>query len=230
MRELAQSLFSGAAYRYDRVAAWLSYGQYPRWHRFLVSRIPPEARWVLDVATGTASVAVLLARRGHRVVGLDLTEPMLREAARKVQSLRLQDRVLLVRGAAEQLPFPDGAFHALTFTFLLRYVQDPPQVVAELGRVVRRGGWMASLEFGVPDPPWRWWWRVHTRVVLPVGGRLVSDGWHRVGRFLGSSIEAFCRAHPFPEVRAWWQRAGFVQVRRRRLSFGAAEVVWGRKR
>lgn len=230
VREFAQSLFSHAAYRYDRVAGWLSYGQYPRWHRFLVSRIPPEARCVLDVATGTASVAVLLARRGHRVVGLDLTEAMLREATRKVRTLRLHDRVFLIRGAAEQLPFPDGAFDAVTFTFLLRYVQHPPQALAELTRVVRRGGWMASLEFGLPDPPWRWWWSVHTRVVLPAGGRLVSDGWHRVGRFLGPSIEAFCRAHPFPEVRAWWEAAGFVEVRRRRLSFGAAEVVWGRKR
>ncbi len=229
-RQLAQSLFAGAAYRYDQAAWWLSYGQYPRWHRFLVSRVPGDARLVLDVATGTAAVATRLARRGHRVVGLDLTEPMLAEAARRLARAGVAGRVHLVRASAEALPFPDGRFDAVTFTFLLRYVADPAAVVRELGRVVRAGGVMASLEFALPDPPWRWFWWLHTRLVLPAGGRLISDGWHRVGRFLGPSIEAFCRAHPFPEVRAWWEEAGFVDVRRRTLSFGAAEVVWGRKR
>ncbi len=230
LAEFTQSLFSGAAHRYDQVAWWLSYGQYPRWHRFLVSRVPPDARLVLDVATGTGAVALLLASRGHRVVALDLTEPMLREAARRLRGSATSDRVALVRGDARRLPFPDARFDAVTFTFLLRYVEDPAAVVRELGRVVRRGGWMASLEFGLPDFPWRWGWWVHTRAVLPWGGRLVSDGWARVGRFLGRSIEAFCRAHPFPEVWSWWKAAGFVDVRRRRLSLGAAEVVWGRKR
>ncbi len=217
------------AERYDRAAWWLSYGQYPRWHRFLVSRIPPSARLVLDVATGTGAVAVLLARRGHRVVGLDLTEPMLSQAARRLEVLGLQDRVHLVRADAQTLPFADASFDALTVSFLLRYVQDPKAAVRQLGRVVRPGGWMASLEFELPDLPWRWGWWLHTRVVLPMGGRLISEGWYRVGGFLGSSIEAFCRAHPFPRLRRWWEEAGFLDVRRKRLSLGAAEVVWGRK-
>jgi demethylmenaquinone methyltransferase/2-methoxy-6-polyprenyl-1,4-benzoquinol methylase len=221
----AQWLFSGAAYRYDRVAWWLSYGQYPRWHRFLVSRVPRHAELVLDVATGTGAVAGLLAARGHRVVAVDLTEAMLRQAVRCLRG----SRVRFLRADARRLPFADASFDAVTFTFLLRYVEDPAAVVRELGRVVRRGGWMASLEFGVPPLPWRWAWRVHTRVVLPVGGRLVSDGWARVGRFLGPSIEAFCRAHPFHEVRSWWEQAGFCDVEGRRLSLGAAEVMWGRK-
>jgi demethylmenaquinone methyltransferase/2-methoxy-6-polyprenyl-1,4-benzoquinol methylase len=225
----AQDLFTGVAWGYDRVAWWLSYGQYPRWHRFLVSCVPPEAETVLDVATGTGAVALLLARRGHRVVALDLTEAMLRQAVRRLRASAVGGRVGVVRADARRLPFPDATFDALTFTFLLRYVEDPPAVVRELGRVVRPGGQMASLEFGLPDLPWRWGWWLHARLVLPVGGRLASDGWAHVGRFLGPSIEAFCRAHPFAEVRSWWEAAGFVEVQRRRLSLGAAEVVWGRK-
>ncbi len=228
-RVWAQRLFTWAAHRYDEAAWWLSYGQYPRWHRFLVSRVPPSCWLVLDVATGTGAVALLLARRGHRVVGLDLTEPMLVRARRRLLHLGLTSRVQLVRAAADALPFADAAFDAVTFTFLLRYVADPAATVRELARVLRPGGWMASLEFGLPDPPWRWGWWLHTRLVLPAGGRIFSPGWHRVGRFLGPSIEAFCTAHPFPEVRRWWEEAGFAEVHRRRLSLGAAEVVWGRK-
>ncbi len=231
LHAFAQALFEGASYRYDRVASWLSYGQYRRWHRFIVSTVPPGAHRVLDVATGTAAVAFLLAQRvPRRVVALDLSAAMLQEAARRLARVQTAGRIFLVRGAAETLPFPDASFDAVTFTFLLRYVADPPAALRELGRVVRPGGWMASLEFGLPDLPWRWFWWLHTRVVLPLAGLCVSPGWYRVGRFLGPSIESFCRAHPFPEVRAWWEAAGFVGVRRRRLSFGAAEVVWGRKR
>lgn len=230
LRAFAQTLFEGASYRYDGVARWLSYGQYGRWHRVLVSRVPPEARTVLDVATGTGAVALLLAERSRRVVALDLSAAMLREASKQLARARIRGWVRLVRATAESLPFPDSTFDALTFTFLLRYVADPAEVLRELGRVVRPGGWMASLEFGLPDPPWRWFWTLHTRVVLPLAGRCVSPGWHRVGRFLGPSIESFCRAHPFAEVRSWWEGAGFVGVRRLRLSFGAAEIVWGQKR
>lgn len=227
---MVQELFGGVAHRYDDVAWWLSYGQYPRWHRFLVSRVPRYCRRVLDVATGTGAVAILLARRGHRVVALDLTWPMLTQAALRLGRLGLRGQVHLLRADARRLPFPDACFDALTFTFLLRYVADPSAAVWELGRVVRPGGWMASLEFGLPHRPWRWFWWWHTHTVLPRAGRCISPAWHRVGRFLGPSIETFCRAHPFREVRSWWEAAGFEQVHTRRLSFGAAEVVWGRKR
>jgi len=227
--QFAQELFSGAAHRYDQVAWWLSYGQYPRWHRALVSCVPAHARRVLDVATGTGAVAALLAARGCEVVALDLTEPMLRQAVHRLRVAPLAHRVHLVRADAARLPFRDETFCAVTFTFLLRYVDHPPAVLRELGRVVHRGGWMASLEFGLPDVPWRWGWWLHTRLVLPLGGRLVSDGWARVGRFLGPSIERFWHAYPFQEVRRWWGEAGFRHIQRLRLSLGAAEVVWGQK-
>src|SRR2546421_9773042 len=147
-----RALFAPIGPTYDRYAALLSLGQDPRWRRFLVSRVdaaPGET--VLDVATGTGAVARELVRqKGCEVVGLDQSAEMLAEARRRVDG-----RVRLVEGRAETLPFPDASFDGLTFTYLLRYVGDPAATLRELARVVRPGGTVAALEFGVPRGPWR---------------------------------------------------------------------------
>ena len=143
-RQHALDLFAPLGPTYDRTAAVLSFGQDPRWRRFLVSRIPAGAR-VLDVATGTGAVAAELLTRGCTVVGLDQSAGMLAVARE-----RLDGRAELVEGSADALPFGDGEFEALTFTYLLRYVDDPAVTLRELARVVAPGGAIASLEFGLP--------------------------------------------------------------------------------
>jgi demethylmenaquinone methyltransferase / 2-methoxy-6-polyprenyl-1,4-benzoquinol methylase len=229
----ARELFAPLGPTYDRYAALLSFGQDPRWRRFLVSRIEagPDTR-VLDVATGTAAVAIELVRRhGCSVVGLDQSPEMLAEGCARVERVGLADRIELVEGRAEELPFADGEFGALTFTYLLRYVDDPAGTLEELARVVQPGGTIASLEFGVPPGllP-RWAWRAYVRVGLPLAGRLVSPGWHEVGRFLGPSIRGFYERHPLPTLLDLWQAAGIEDVRYRRLSLGGGIVIWGRRR
>lgn len=227
----AARLFAGIASSYEAMGALLSLGQDPRWRRFLVSRAcaVPGAR-VLDVATGTGLVARELARRGARVVGLDQSGPMLGEALRRARRAGLADRVRFVLGRAERLPFPDGAFDAVTFTYLLRYVDDPEATVAELARVLRPGGRLVGLEFAVPErTAFRLGWLAYTRGVLPAVGLLVSPAWHRTALFLGPSISGFHRAFPLPEQVRWWQAAGIRRVRTRTLTFGAALVTWGVK-
>jgi demethylmenaquinone methyltransferase / 2-methoxy-6-polyprenyl-1,4-benzoquinol methylase len=226
---VARKLFAPLGPTYDRYARLLSLGQDPRWRRFLVSRVsvlPTET--VLDVASGTAAVAIELARRtGCSVVGLDQSEEMLATGRRRVEGAGLGDRVSLVHGRAEQLPFPNGGFDAVTFTYLLRYVDDRAATMRELARVTRSGGTIASLEFGVPPARlWRSLWELYVRLVLPLAGRVISPGWHDVGRFLGPSI----RALPAPEQLAGvWRDAGITEVRFRRLSFGGGVVMWGRR-
>lgn len=227
----ARRLFGGIARGYDVMSEVLSYGRNRRWRRFLVSRIPRGAR-VLDVATGTAGVAIDLAReRRAAVVGLDQSEPMLREGIRRVEAAGLGDRIALVLGRAEALPFPDGSFDALTFTYLLRYVDDPAATLAEMARVVRPGGVVASLEFGVPRHlVWRAGWRLQARLALPLLGRLASPAWGEAGRFLGPSIEGWARRWPLPRQVEMWREAGLPDVRARELTFGAGVVVWGIRR
>jgi demethylmenaquinone methyltransferase/2-methoxy-6-polyprenyl-1,4-benzoquinol methylase len=184
----------------------------------------PDQR-VLDVATGTGLVARALKRRyGCRVVGLDQSEDMLAPARPLVGSVYDE----LVRGEAERLPFEDGAFDALTFTYLLRYVDDPAATMRELARVVRPGGRIAMLEFFVPPRPVLYpaWW-LYTRVGLPSLGRLVSRDWYEVGRFLGPSIDGFWGRHPLPEVVEMWRAAGIQSVEARKMSLGGGVVMWG---
>jgi demethylmenaquinone methyltransferase/2-methoxy-6-polyprenyl-1,4-benzoquinol methylase len=217
----AEELFAPLGETYDQVGAVLSFGQDPRWRRFLVSRV--EARGcVLDVATGTGLVADELRRRGSTVTGLDLSGAMLQVARR-----RFGGRVALVQGTAEALPFPDASFDHLTFTYLLRYVDDPPATLRELARVVKPGGTIASLEFCVPRGLWRLFWEIYVAMVLPAAGRAVSPGWHAVGRFLGPSISDFWQRWPLDRQLRTWREAGVRGVQARNMSLGGGIVIWG---
>ena len=226
----AHALFAALGPSYARYARLLSLGQDPRWRRFLVSRLDVGAGdTVLDVATGTAAVAIELVRRtGCTVVGLDQSVGMLAAARQRVRRAGLSDRIQLVAGTAEHLDFEDGSFDGLTFTYLLRYVDDPRATVRELARVVRSGATIASLEFGIPaNPLAHALWELYVRLGLPAAGRLISAPWQEVGRFLGPSIRDFYASYPLELVLAWWREAGIEDVRARRLSLGGGIVTWG---
>jgi demethylmenaquinone methyltransferase/2-methoxy-6-polyprenyl-1,4-benzoquinol methylase len=226
----ARQLFAPLGPTYDRYAHLLSFGQDARWRRFLVSRVNVgTGDRVLDVASGTAAVGIELVRRhGCSVVGLDQSPEMLAEGRIRVERAGLADRIELVEGRAEQLPFEDASFDALTFTYLLRYVDDPGATLEELARVIRRGGTIASLEFGVPPGPLpRAAWNLYIRFGLPLAGAAIAPGWHEVGRFLGPSIRGFYDRHPLAELLDLWREAGVEDVRYRRMSLGGGIVTWG---
>ncbi|MGN6189163.1 MAG: class I SAM-dependent methyltransferase [Conexibacter sp.] len=229
----ALTLFAGLPRAYDAAGAVMSFGQDPRWRAALVDAIPVErdAR-VLDVATGTGMVAAALVRRtGAHVVALDQSPDMLGGLrARLARDALLAASIEPLLGQAEALPFPDASFDALTFTYLLRYVDDPEATLRELARVVKPGGTVGMVEFGVPSRRvLRMLWRVHTRAGLPLLGRLISREWYEVGRFLGPSIESFYARFPLPALVALWERAGLTDVRTRRMSFGAGVVMTARR-
>jgi demethylmenaquinone methyltransferase/2-methoxy-6-polyprenyl-1,4-benzoquinol methylase len=230
--ELARGLFAPLGPTYDRYANALSFGQDPRWRRFLVSRLPvgPDDV-VLDVATGTAAVALELVRQtGCSVVGVDQSPEMLDEARRRLLLGAETKRVRLVEASAQELPFEDGSFDGLTAAYLLRYLDDLSTDLAELARVLRPGATAALLDFGVPPGPLpRAAWNLWVDVGLPVLGRVISPGWHEVGRFLGGSIRDFDRRWPVPRLLTALREAGFDDVCARRLSLGGCTVLWGRR-
>jgi demethylmenaquinone methyltransferase / 2-methoxy-6-polyprenyl-1,4-benzoquinol methylase len=168
-------------------------------------------------------------RTGCSVVGLDQSPEMLAAGRGRVEAAGLTERIQLVEGSAERLSFPDAAFDALTFTYLLRYVEDPAATLAELARVVRPGGTLAALEFGLPRGVWRPLWELYVRVGLPVAGRVISPGWHEVGSFLGPSVRDLHARFPLERQLELWREAGVENVSARRLSLGGGYVVWGRR-
>jgi demethylmenaquinone methyltransferase/2-methoxy-6-polyprenyl-1,4-benzoquinol methylase len=234
----ARRLFAPLAGRYDRLAEILSMGQNHRWRTAMVEHITPptldgsRAIVVLDVACGPARVTRALAEATDAyVVGLDLSEAMLRQGMSNIADTGLHDRIGLLVGRGEQLPFPDASFDALTFTYLLRYVTDPAATLTELARVVKPGGPIANLEFAVPTAPW-WraaWW-MYTRIVLPIAGWLTGGrAWFRVGRFLGPSISSHYRNYSVDWTIAAWENSGIENVGARRMSLGGGLVMWGHR-
>jgi demethylmenaquinone methyltransferase/2-methoxy-6-polyprenyl-1,4-benzoquinol methylase len=228
----ARALFNGLPNRYDMLAEVLSLGQNRRWRRAMVDRIvPARPRRLLDVATGTAGVALRLTEQTDAfVTGLDLTEAMLRRGQANVAASAADGRVELLAGRAEELPFPDATFDAVTFTYLLRYVADPAATLRELTRVLKPGSPMASLDFLVPRHSfWRWWWWLYTRLVLPVAGSVGGRDWIAVGRFLGPNISAHYRRYPLGWTVQAWRDAGMTDVGVREMSLGGGLVMWGTK-
>jgi len=231
-RTLAQDLFDGVAPSYDTWAQVLTFFQYLPWRRFLVSQMASRpGNLVLDVCTGTAGVAMEIAdHHDGRIVGLDVSHSMLQAGLCAIEKKNLDGRVQLIQGRAEHLPFPDETFDTVVFTYLLRYVQDPDATIRELSRVLKPGGELLSLEFGIPEALWvRALWEIYNRVVMPVMTIPVSRGWHRMGRFLGPSISGFCKRYPVDRLAAIWRENSFSVVEIKHLLRGAAIVMWGTK-
>jgi demethylmenaquinone methyltransferase/2-methoxy-6-polyprenyl-1,4-benzoquinol methylase len=234
--EVPRRIFSPIASDYDRPAQLLGLFQYRRWHRFLIARLMPliAESWegrparILDMATGTGAIALdLLRHDGVRVVGADVTRPMLLSAQARADSTKAA--LPLVECTAEALPFADGSFDAITFAYLLRYVGDVPATLHGLARLLRSGGMMASLDFGVPRGVAYSFWRLYVDAVLPLAGRVFSRDWRSVGEFLGSDIRSFYQSWPEPRLLQAWRDAGFSDVRSQRLSLGGGVVIWGTK-
>jgi demethylmenaquinone methyltransferase/2-methoxy-6-polyprenyl-1,4-benzoquinol methylase len=227
--ERARELFAPLGPTYDRYARLLSFGQDPRWRRFMVSRLPvgPEDT-VVDIACGTGAVVLELVRQtGCSVVGVDQSPEMLAEARRRLAD---DERVRLVDASAAELPFEDASFDGLTAAYLLRYLDDLPAGLAELARVLRPGASAALLDFWVPPAPvarqaWNFW----VDAGLPLAGRAISPGWHEVGRFLGDSIRRFHAEWPLARLLGAFREAGFESPSARRLSLGGCLVLWGRR-
>lgn len=223
----ARTLFAGIGARYDAPAAILGLGQYGRWRAELVAGLDLAPKsLVLDVATGTGLVARdTIARHDARVIGLDQSAEMLGAAA-----ARGVDGLSLVRGDGQLLPFPDATFDAVTFSYLLRYVDDPEATVAELARVLRPRGTLASIEFGAPDAkPVRAAWEIYAYWLFPALSRAAGPGWREVGSFLGRSIATFDRDYPPARLEWIWRRAGLTGVRTKKMSLGGGVITWGRK-
>ena len=217
-----RSLFDRIGPRYDLVNRVMTFGMDVGWRRRAIRELhlPPGAR-VFDLACGTGDLCRELQRAGHRPIGFDFAFGMLANA---------RTAAPLVQADALRLPVRDASADGVTCGFALRNVVSLDGLFTELARVVRPGGTVASLEFGLPRGLWRPLWETHVRLVLPAAGWAISPGWHRVGDFLGDSIRDLYRRLPEERLLELWDAAGIADVRTRRLSLGGGLVVWGARR
>jgi demethylmenaquinone methyltransferase/2-methoxy-6-polyprenyl-1,4-benzoquinol methylase len=231
--EFAVKLFRGLPPSYDLLAEVLSFGQNARWRDELLRHAAAgNPLRILDVATGTAGVAIGIAKRtAAHITGIDVSEEMMQIGRRRVEAEGLQSRIDLQAARAEALPFADATFDAVSFTYVLRYVIDPAATITELARVLRPGGVMAGLDFFVPaNPFWRAAWWLYTRLALPVAGlALGGRAWWDVGRFLGPNISSHYLRWPLPRQLDAWQAAGMTTIEYRVMSVGGGIVMWGIK-
>lgn len=221
----ARELFDSISSAYDLPAEVLSFGRYRAWRRALVGSLGiPHDALVLDVATGTGLIGRAIAARDEaRVVGLDQSLGMLAAASRR-------GHIRLVAGDANALPFPDSSFDTVVFSYLLRYVADPSATVRELARVLRPGGVLASVEFGVPEAAIpRLGWRAWALLLFPLAARPLGPGWSRVGKFLGPNIRDWAATWPVDRQARVWRDAGVKDVRVRRMTLGAGVLMRGRR-
>ena len=217
------AMFDKIAHRYDFVNRVLSFGIDKSWRRRTVKRLQlGEHPRVLDVATGTGDLAIDIARMvpGAQVFGLDPSPNMLAIAAQKLAKRGLTDRVTLVEGDAQALPYADCEMDAATIAFGIRNVPDRSRGLRELARVVRPGGRVCVLELGEPRRGLLGKAaRFHTRHVVPRLGALLSGA--REYKYLQSSIAAFPPAEEFAQQM---QAAGLHVIEVTPLTFGACTL------
>ncbi|HTQ05838.1 MAG TPA: bifunctional demethylmenaquinone methyltransferase/2-methoxy-6-polyprenyl-1,4-benzoquinol methylase UbiE [Polyangiaceae bacterium] len=221
-------MFDGIAARYDFVNRVISLGIDQSWRRRTVRSLAlAEGARVLDLATGTGDLALLIARAtpNSRVVGLDPSGKMLDIAREKVAAAGLDERVELVTGDAEELPFADATFDGVSIAFGIRNVPDRARALAEMARVTKPGGRVAVLELSEPHGgilgPLA---RFHVHTLVPWVGALLSGAQEY--RYLQKSIAAF---PPAAEFAAMMERAGLRMLVTEPLTFGVCHLYVGER-
>jgi len=224
-----EEMFNGIAHRYDLLNHILSFGVHILWRNRLVKsvlKINPTK--VLDVATGTADVAIALAKRDRRVeiVGVDVAEKMLSVGRAKVQKLGLDHRIVLSQASAENLPFDDSTFSAVTVAYGVRNFNDLQRGLTMMYRVLESGGSIHILEFVKPKlMVMRLVFGLYFHRILPLIGRCISDHSNAYS-YLPQSVQTFAERDDFVKMLL---AAGFVSPGYSIQSFGIAAIYTAKK-
>ncbi len=225
---VVHEIFTTGHERYDSLNHLLSFRRDVGWRAATVNlmRFERTARF-LDVATGTADLAIAAARRFPQihVTGIDFAAPMLEVGRRKLLDLGLQERISLIEGDALSLPFPDGSFDVTAVAFGMRNIPDRRRALGEMARVTVAGGQVMILEMTfAPVPLFRPFYGFYLMKVLP-GIARVFKGNPATYHYLGDSISHF----PSPDaLGSLMTESGLLEVSYTRLTFGVAYLHVGR--
>lgn len=226
-REQVERMFDNISPKYDLLNRLFSLGIDQGWRRKVVRLLGQEpVERLLDVATGTADLAILGATRAKQVTGVDISEGMLAHGRTKVERKGLTQRVLLQRADSAALPFADGTFDAVTVAFGVRNFEHLEQGLREMARVLRPNGRIFVLEFSKPTKaPMKQLFRFYFHRVMPTIGRTVSKD-SAAYTYLPKSVDAFPEGQAFLDIMA---RAGLREVKAEPLTGGIATLYTGRR-
>lgn len=221
-------MFNDISSRYDFLNHFLSLGIDFIWRRKFVNQLSRSGpRSVLDVATGTGDLAILITKlKTELVTGIDIAANMLAIAKEKSIQKQLQDRVTFAEGDAENIPFPDETFDAVTVAFGVRNYENLDKGLSEMKRVLKSGGVMMILEFSHPGSfPWKQLYHFYSRFIIPFFGKIIS-GDSKAYTYLPESVAAFPSGNDFLEIL---KRNGIKNASQRPLTFGIATIYSGEK-
>jgi demethylmenaquinone methyltransferase / 2-methoxy-6-polyprenyl-1,4-benzoquinol methylase len=227
-KEQVTQMFDAISGNYDGLNRVISFGIDVKWRKKvlrLVQEQNPDT--VLDIATGTGDLAILMAKtNASKITGLDISSGMLEIGKQKVKDRALENRIAMVLGDSENMPFPDNHFDAITVSFGIRNFETLEKGLAEILRVLKPNGIFVILETSVPEKtPFKQGYRLYTKNILPIIGRLFSKDNVAYG-YLSESAAVF----PYGEqLNNILRKIGFTNVKALPQTFGVATIYTASK-
>ncbi len=221
-------MFDRIAFRYDLMNRLLSFGIDVLWRKKIVKTIRPlSPKIILDVATGTADVAILLSDLPcEKIIGIDISDEMLEVGRKKIGEKNLQQKIFLQHADSENLPFEDNNFDAITVAFGVRNFEHLEKGLQEIYRVLKPGGALVILEFSKPKQfPLKQLYQFYFVTVCPLLGKWITRD-RQAYEYLYRSVQVFPEGNSFLEVL---KSEGFIQSKCRPLSFGISSLYTARK-
>lgn len=228
-KEQVAQMFDTISGKYDGLNRVISFGIDVKWRKKvlqLVAAKNPDT--ILDIATGTGDLAILMAQTGAKeITGADISEGMMEVGRKKVADKNLSNRVKLVYGDSENLPFEDNYFDAITVAFGIRNFETLEKGLADILRVLKPGGIFVILETSVPTKfPYKQGYKLHTKFLLPLIGKLFSKD-RSAYSYLSESASVFPHGEALNNIL---RKTGFIEVKNMPQTFGVATIYSASKK
>ena len=221
-------MFDSIAFRYDLINRFLSGGLDVYWRKQAIRELKEIApKTVLDVATGTADVPILMYKQlfPNKITGIDISEKMLELGRKKIAKLMLNDRIELLQGDSETIKFASESFDAVTVAFGVRNYENLHKGLQEMLRVLMPGGKLVVLEFSKPKTGFRTLYNLYMKIVAPRIGTLISKN-REAYQYLNDSVKAFPEGNDFLNIL---NETGYNSTYLKTLSLGICTIYCGEK-
>ncbi len=227
-KKQVEQMFDKISGNYDGLNRVISMGTDVKWRKKVIAMVKaknPDS--ILDIATGTGDLAIQMAdSNAKKIIGLDLSEGMLKVGRKKIEAKNLQDRIEMIQGDSEALPFDDNSFDAITVAFGVRNFENLEKGLAEIHRILNPGGIFVVLETSVPTKfPFKQGYKLYSGYILPLIGKAFSKDKEAYS-YLSKSAASFPYGEAFNNIL---KKTGFINVDHRPQTFGVATIYKGIK-